>query len=179
MSINELYSSARSGDKSAEVELFKKLTDRFLVYAHHKVWNQADAEDLAQAALTIVATEYREVHIETSFAAWAHKIMENRLLGYIQKQRREKGRKTSGDPDENLSESWTPNPVLRMKLLGCLKKVGSVNRRYARILNLHRIGFNRSEVCEKLDLTIQQSYVLMSRARAMLKQCLDTGDIGG
>jgi RNA polymerase sigma factor (sigma-70 family) len=176
--VNELYELAISGDKKAEEELFAALTDRFRLFAHLKVWNRDEEEDLVQAALAVVAAEYRKIDIETSFAAWAHKVMQNRLLGYIQKQRREKGRTTSGDTGEYQRASWMPNPDLRMRLLECLRKVGNANRRYARILNLHRIGFSRTEVCEKLSLTRQQSYLLMSRARAMLKKCLHGGDIG-
>jgi RNA polymerase sigma factor (sigma-70 family) len=175
--INKLYQEAVEGDVDAESQLFAALTDGFRIFAHHKVWNQDEAEDLVQEALAIVAAEYKKINIEASFAAWAHKVMDNRILGYIQKQRREKGRAASGDFSEYLAASWTPNPSLRMKLLECLKKVGEANRRYARILNLHLIGFSRPEVCEKLGVTRAQSYVVMSRARAMLKECLDSGGI--
>lgn len=178
MSINELYSQARAGEKSAENQLFQKLTDRFRLFAHQKIWNQEEAEDLVQAALAVVAAEYRQVNVEISFAAWAHKIIENRLLGYIQKQRRQKGRTTSSDEKEYLTAAWTPNPTLRMRLLDCLKKVGRANRRYARIINLHHFGYTREEVCKRLELTREQSYVVMSRARSMLKECLETGEVG-
>jgi RNA polymerase sigma-70 factor (ECF subfamily) len=177
--INELYQLAAGGDNKAEAELFEALTDRFSLFAHLKVWNQEEAEDLVQEALAVVAAEYRAVNIETSFAAWTHKIMENRLLGYIQKRRREKGRVTPGDTDEYLTASWTPDPTLRMRLLDCLKKVCLANRRYARIINLHHLGFSRKEICERLELTLEQSYVVMSRARSKLKECLDKGDIDG
>jgi RNA polymerase sigma factor (sigma-70 family) len=177
-SVNELYELAASGDKQAEARLFAALTDRFRLFAHLRVWNRDEVDDLVQAALAVVAEEYRSVNIETSFAAWAHKVMQNRLLGYIQKQRREKGRMASGDTNNCRQASWTPDPTLRMKLLACLKKVGLANRRYARILNLHHIGFSRDEVCERLGVTRDQSYLIMSRARSMLKKCLDKGVIG-
>jgi RNA polymerase sigma-70 factor (ECF subfamily) len=176
--INELYKLAASGDKKAEAELFATLTDRFRLFAHLKVWNQEEAEDLVQEALAVVVAEYGKIKIETSFAAWAHKIMENRLLGYIQKRRREKGRKTSGETNEYLTASWTPDPTLRMRLLDCLKKVCLANRRYARIINLHHLGYSRVDICGRLEMTLDQSYVVMSRARAMLKECLDKGEIG-
>jgi DNA-directed RNA polymerase specialized sigma24 family protein len=124
-----------------------------------------------------VAEQYREVRIDTSFAAWAHKIMENRLLGYIQRRRREKGRSVSSDSEEFLPGTWVPDPTLRMKLLVCLKKLGLANRRYARIINLHHFGLSRKEVCEKMNMNPGQSYVVMSRARAMLKECLDKGNL--
>ncbi|UCC44871.1 MAG: RNA polymerase sigma factor [Candidatus Zixiibacteriota bacterium] len=175
--INRLYELAVGGDSRAEADLFAALTDRFRVFAHHKVWNSDDAEDLVQAALTVVAAEYRTIEIKTSFVAWAHTVMKYRLLGYIQKQRREKGRTTFGETAEYLTASWTPKPDLIIQLADCLKMIGKANRRYARILNMHRLGFSRKEVCEKLEMTQQQSWVVMSRARAMLRQCIEHGDI--
>jgi RNA polymerase sigma factor (sigma-70 family) len=175
--VNRLYKLALTGDVNAETDLFSALTDRFHLFARLSVWNRDDVEDLVQTALTVVAAEYRSVSIETSFAAWAHKVMQNRLLGYIQKQRRERGRMESIDSRELQSAPTTPDPMFRTRLLSCLRIVALANRRYARILNLHHIGFSREEVCEKLGVTREQSYLIMSRARSMLKKCLDKGDI--
>ncbi|UCC81060.1 MAG: RNA polymerase sigma factor [Candidatus Zixiibacteriota bacterium] len=175
--INEIYRHAAGGDSKAEKELFEVLTDRFHLFAHLRVWNREEAEDLVQEALAVVAAEYRAVNIETSFAAWAHKIMENRILGHIQKMRREQGRVIPGETNEYLSASWEPDPALRLRLLDCLKKVCLANPRYARIINLHHLGFSRQEICDKLELTLDQSYVVMSRARAKLKECLEKGNI--
>lgn len=176
--INEIYQLASGGDSEAETELFEVLTDRFRLFAHLRIWNREEAEDLVQDALAVVAAEYRKIKIESSFAAWSHKIMENRLLGYIQKRRREKGRVISGTHNEYLAASWTPDPALRLRLLDCLKKVCLANPRYARIINLHHLGYSRQEICRKLELSLDQSYVVMSRARAMLKKCVESGDIG-
>jgi len=175
--INEIYQLAAGDDSKAETELFKALIERFRLFAHLRIWNREEAEDLVQDALAVVAAEYRTVKIETSFVAWAHKIMENRILGYIQKRRREKGRVISGETNDYLTASWAPDPTLRLKLLDCLKKVCLANPRYARIINLHHLGLSKREICEKLEITLEQSYVVMSRARAMLKECLNTGDI--
>jgi len=175
MIINELYNRARAGDKSAETELFRKLTDRFLVYAHRKVWKRDEAEEIVQNALAPVASEYRQVDIVSSFAAWAHKVIENRFLAYIQTKQRQAGRNVSLDTADAHTGNWAPDPTLKMRLLNCFKQVGQASRRYARILNLHNLGFKRDEVCEKLGMTITQSYVIMSRARAMLKECLEKG----
>jgi DNA-directed RNA polymerase specialized sigma24 family protein len=65
-----------------------------------------------------------------------------------------------------------------MRLLACLKKICLANRRYARIINLHQLGYSRVDICGRLEMTLEQSYVVMSRARAMLKECLDKGEIG-
>jgi RNA polymerase sigma factor (sigma-70 family) len=175
MVINDLYEQARTGNKIAETELFKKLLDRFLVFAHQKVWNKESAEEIVQSALTTVHTEYRNVEITASFAAWCHKVIENKLLAHIQTRRRQDGRNVPLENIGPLADNWTPDPTLKIRLLGCLKKVAGTNRRYARILNLHYQGFNRNEVCEKLGMSATQSYNVLSRARAKLKDCLDNG----
>ena len=54
MTINELYNLARDGDKSAESELFRELTERFWVFAHRKVWDKEKAEEIVQNALATV-----------------------------------------------------------------------------------------------------------------------------
>jgi RNA polymerase sigma factor (sigma-70 family) len=176
MNINELYNRTNSGDKSAETELFKKLTDRFWVFAHRKVWSKDEAEEIVQNALTTVLSEYRETNFSTSFAAWAHKVIENKFLAYIQTKRRQGGRDISLESTGYVTDNWMPDPTLKMRLLNCFKQICQANQRYARILNLHHLGFKRDEVCKKLGMTITQSYVVMSRARAMLKNCLDEGD---
>jgi DNA-directed RNA polymerase specialized sigma24 family protein len=173
MTINNLYERARNGDKSAEAEMFKKLTDRFWVFAHRRVWDKTEAEELVQNALATVAAEYCQTEVLSSFSAWAHKVLENKFLAYIQARKRRQGRSVSLGSVDFISNNWIPDPTLKMRLLNCLKLVSRSNQRYARILNLHSLGFKRAEICEKLGMTIVQSYVVMSRARAMLKKCLD------
>jgi RNA polymerase sigma factor (sigma-70 family) len=176
MVINDLYEQARTGNKIAETELFKKLLDRFLVFAHQKVWNKESAEEIVQNALVTIHMEYRKIEITASFAAWCHKVIENKLLAHIQTRRRQNGRNVPLENIGPISDNWAPDPTLKMRLLGCLKKVARANRRYARILNLHYHGFNRDEVCGKLGMTMPQSYNVLSRARTRLKDCLDNGE---
>ena len=174
--INDLHSRALLGDSDAEKQLFSFLTGRFLTFAHQKVWNNEDAEEIIQNALATVAAEYKTIEIESSFAAWAHKVLEYKFLAYLQTKKRQKGRNVPIDNTEYESGGWTPEPGLKMHLLDCLNKVGRTSRRYARILNLHHLGFTREEICDRLDLTRNQSYAVMSRARAMLRDCLEKGE---
>ena len=92
MVINELFNRASGGNKSAQDELFKKLTDRFWVFAHRKVWNKEEAEEIVQNALATVMSEYRKTNLSANFAGWAHKVIENKFLAYIQTRRRQGGR---------------------------------------------------------------------------------------
>ena len=177
MSINALYDRARAGGKRAEEELFKKLHERFYQFANHRIWDEQDSEEVVQEALTAIARDYKDIEIETSFSAWAYKVLDNRILSYIGKRRREEIARQSA---ENMADGHyrTQNPGLRMKLLNCLGKINEANRRHARILVLSYQGYSADEICERLALSKSNLYVLLFRARAALERCLKNGKTG-
>lgn len=178
MNIDLLHEKTVSGDKFAEEELFAALSERFEQFAYHRIWDKEDAKDVVQSALSLIAKEYRSVVIEKSFAAWAYKVLDNRILAHIKASQRRRTR--MADAPEFLDQpdlSASPNPDLRMRLLECLKKVGRVNRRHARIIDLHYHGFTTEEICGKLRLSRNGLYILLHRARKMLERCLETGDV--
>jgi RNA polymerase sigma factor (sigma-70 family) len=178
LNIDLLYDKTIGGDRLAEEELFVALSERFEQFAYHRIWDKEDAKDVVQDALSVIAKEYRSVDIEKSFAAWAHKVLDNRILAYIKANQKRRTRIASAleSPDQpDLSASF--NPDLRIRLLDCLKKIGRVNRRHARIIDLHYHGFSTEEISGKLRLSRNGLYVLLHRARRMLERCLETGDV--
>ena len=172
LSINALHSRVLDGDTAAEEQLFERLSARFQVFAHHRIWNSVDAEDVAQEALLTIQSRYREIEIETSFTAWAHKVLDNKMLAYIEAKRRTGSRYSPLTSDESSDLATESDPLLRRRLLDCLRKLGRSNRTYARILALHYQGLSKQEICDRLSLTRNNSYVIMSRARAQLKDCI-------
>jgi RNA polymerase sigma-70 factor (ECF subfamily) len=177
VNINELHERARHGTRSAEEALFEGLTVSFRLFAQHRIGNREDAEEVVQEALVTISTKYRQVAIETSFAAWAYRILVNKILDHL------KGKKARGQAMARFSESRreqrsvTSDPTFKRRLLDCLKKVNEANRRHARILNLHYQGYSTQEICERLGITQNHFYVTLSRARSMLQACLDRGEV--
>ena len=173
MKLEDLQRAVRAGDSESESTLMRLLSERFHVLAYQKVWNKEEARDVAQEALAAVVREMRTVDIHTSFAAWAHQVFENRLMAYIKTKQTEQRRlgdrlDSGGDlPSEQAS------PGFRQRLLICLERVGRVSRRYARILNLHYQGFSTEEICQRLQISENNCYVLLFRSRSLLKNCLD------
>jgi DNA-directed RNA polymerase specialized sigma24 family protein len=47
-----------------------------------------------------------------------------------------------------------------------------VNPRYARVLNLIHLGYNTEEICRRMKLTRSNLYSIVSRARALLSDCV-------
>lgn len=178
MDINSLYLLAKNGDVDAESELFRFLSVRFRHFADHRIWNDADAEEVTQEALMTISKEYKELEIKASFEAWAYKVLDNRILKYIQSKKRQKER-MERMVKNNAGEMVAGNPDLdlKRKLIDCLRKLGDVNARYARILNLHYQGYDSDEICTRMDISISNLYTTLSRARSLLEYCLQTGKI--
>ena len=179
LDINKLYKLACEGDPHGVERLFENLSARFRLFARQRIRDGLDAEDVVQDALATILKEYRSVTVKVSFAAWAYKVLDNRILGYIQGKRRRAdrvGRVTEGDCG-SMAGYVNTQPDLKRRLLECLQKIGRANMRYARILTLHYQGYTTKEICKKLQLTRSNFYSVLSRARSMLEICLEKGDV--
>ena len=170
--INFLYQTARNGDKQAEEQLFSVLAVRFGILANHRIWNEQDAEDVVQNALAVVAREYKGTVISVSFAAWAYKVLDNRMLSYFKGTRQDVTVADNDPPDMSGTE-----PMFKIRLLDCVKKVRRAHAKYGQAVLLHYQGYTTREVCERLGVTSQNFYMILSRARVMLKRCLETGEV--
>ncbi len=128
-----------------------------------------------QDALLTITSKYRDIDFEKSFAGWAYKVLNNKILDYI------KRKQTRSRLDQQMREAepvvvHTPNPSFTAKLIDCFRKVHRVNVRHARILNLHYQGFSTTDICHKLGVKENNMYVLLMRARKALASCLGKGE---
>ena len=126
-----------------------------------------------------ISKEYKEIDIKTSFAAWAQKVLDNRLINYSRSSKR-KGKIFAGEIDPRNShdpDTFDSGSDLRQRLLRCLRKIAGSNRRYARILNFHYQGFGTDEICTRMGISTTNFYAILSRARSLLKKCLDKGGV--
>ena len=177
LSINELHQALVSGDVTAEDRLFTRLRERFCLFAHHRIGNRLESEEVVQDALAVIAQQYRSVEIKTSFSAWAYQVLENRILNFLRARQTQRRRQAPLEHAESLPGGSPADSSLRSQLLDCLAKICKINTRYARILSLQYQGYAAKEIGQKLDVTKNNVYVILSRARDMLERCLDTGSI--
>jgi RNA polymerase sigma factor (sigma-70 family) len=179
VNINELHQICLNGGQESEKQLFESLTARFRIFARQRIYNDADAEEVVQEAMVTICREYRRMEFETSFAAWAYKVLDNRILACLSARKRRADRETHIEQDRDEVGPTAPSAesALKARLLGCLRKVGGVNRRYARVLNFSYQGYRVDEICRRMDVKASTLYSLLSRARKMLETCLDKGDV--
>ena len=173
MNINELYESMRSGSPAAEDTLFQKMSEIFRLFLQQRIWNKDDVEEVLQETLMTVAKKHRGIEFESSFAAWAYRVLENKILDYYRAKGSHEVRfAVMSDSQEGLAPE-NPDPMLKKRLLDCLRKICGINIRHARILNLRYQGFTVEEICNKLGVNTNNLYILLSRARTMLRLCLE------
>ena len=174
--LNILYGAVREGDSTAEDRLFQALSERFGLFVQQRVSNAQDAEEIVQETLMAIAQQYGEIDFQKSFAAWAYRILENKLLYYYRTKKSQADRFVRMTDEENPDASM-PDPLIKRKLLDCLKKKDRYNARHSQVLNLHYQGYTVEEISGKFDTTKNNVYILLSRSRSMLKTCIETGDI--
>ena len=121
-----------------------------------------------------IAAKIDDTEFNVSFAAWAYKVLENKLL-YYYRTKKSRSDRFAGEAEVDGVAAQL-NPSLKLKLLDCLRKIHAANRRHARILNLRYQGYDTEEICSKIGITRNNVYIILSRARSMLKQCLETED---
>ncbi len=175
--INTIYQQASAGDSTAAERLFCLLGVSFQMFVRHRVMNSQDCEEIVQDALTTIAEKYRQVQIESSFAGWAYKVLNNKVLDYYKSKRVRSARTTPLEVAEPDLIGAATDPQLKTRLLDCLRKIHGANSFHARALNLHYQGYNTEEICAKLGIASNNFYVMLSRARTMLRVCLEKGDI--
>lgn len=176
--IDNLCQLAREGDRKAEEQVFSKLSARFHLFIRRRIADTQDREEVVQDALMAVCKDYKKVTFRSSFAAWAYKVLENRLFYYYQtkKSRSARARKLAEMDPVSSSDPEDEEIDLKQRLLNCLRGICKSNQRYARILNLHYQGYGSDEICERLSLTHSNYYSILSRARSLLEYCLGKGE---
>jgi RNA polymerase sigma-70 factor (ECF subfamily) len=177
--LNSLLVALRAGDKGAEKKIYEHLFVRFRAIAKQRIRNASDAEDLAQEACLTVLDKCRGESFSGSFGAWAYGVLRNKIGNYYQSMRRQRetfdGGLASGD--DNRHSAPAADPDLLRCLLDCLRKILAAQPRYGRALNLIYQGYSTDAASERLGVSTGNLYVILSRGRALLRKCLETGEV--
>jgi RNA polymerase sigma factor (sigma-70 family) len=177
--VNHLVELARNGDDGAEKQFIKILSVRFVAIAKRRIGSRDDAEDIAQEACVTVLAKYKVDLSIANFEAWAYGVLRMKIGNHLQKKTTRQEQPlpetelcdTSGEPAQHH------DPELGLRLNDCVRKLIVVFPRYARVLNLIYQGYKSDEICRRLKISPNNMYVILSRGRSLLKQCLEKGDI--
>jgi RNA polymerase sigma factor (sigma-70 family) len=173
LNLDQLLTAARSGDKTAEKDLFSKLYVRFRAIAYRILRDSHATEDVVQEAVMDVLRTYKELEVKESFAAWARTVVRNRALKYLESKKRQTDLLRNLSQKAVISSSSSSDPDLNRRLIECLKKLNEDDNRYSKIINMKHQGYRFDEISDKMAIKANHAYVILHRARKALKDCLD------
>lgn len=167
------------------------LRKRLIQHARMVVHETALAEDLAQETLVSVLESPESHRGEASITTWATAILKNKIADWYRSphQRRRvynASDENEADPTEGLFNEQgsylEPVPVwqqpdgreaqrqIMSTLEGCLRHLPPQTGRV--FMMREWLGFETSEICEKLGLNAENCRMIMHRARTGLRQCM-------
>jgi RNA polymerase sigma-70 factor (ECF subfamily) len=177
----------------ASGEHWVRLRQRLMRHARMMVFEPALAEDLVQESL-IAVLEKPEAHRgEASLMTWAVAILKHKIADWYRSphQRRRSwvepdDDEADADPTEGLYDeqgsykeavpSWqqpekqeTQRQMMSV-MEACLKRLPAQTGRVFMMREL--LGFETSEICERLGLSAENCRMILHRARMGLRQCM-------
>ncbi len=175
--LQSLLTRAKEGDKTAETGIFEYLRVRFVLLAKRRIGSEY-CEDIAQEACITVLEKLKTDAPSEMFEAWAYRILRNKIGNFMQSNSLRQKTMIHSEHMDYLERPSVeePDPILRRRLMDCLKKLVKSYPRYARVLNFTHQGYDTDEICRRMELKSNHLYVMLNRGRRMLGDCLSGGD---
>lgn len=174
--INYLYDKTLNKDSKAINELFDYLCVSFRLFLQSRNLDRHDIEEIIQSVMLTISSKFDSLTSAQNFSGWAYGVLRNKLFDYYKTEYRKQKRYVGEDSVGEKVPISASDPLLLMQLKKCLTRLSKKNPRYMRILNLFYLGLTKDEICDKLKITSNYFYVILLRARTMLKECLEEGD---
>ncbi len=166
----KLIKKCTSGDRKAQLSLYKKYAQGMFKISFSIVRNSALAEDVIQEAFISVFNNLNSFKGEVTLGAWIKRIVVNKSITALKKE------KNVDFLNENHSEpiqevNWNQNEVSLIILKNCMQQL---NDQYHTILSLYYLeGYDHEEISEILNISYDNSRTILSRAKAKLKKLIE------
>ena len=144
------------------------------------VRNSHDADDLLQQTAERVVERYHQFDTSRPFLPWAMTVAKHCVIDHARRQGRAAAPLMLGEAAESVAEAFVQEEVdlaLMQRLERCLKELAprareAIGLRYTN-------GWKPKRIAERLGMTANAATVMLHRARAMLRACLEaTGESG-
>jgi RNA polymerase sigma-70 factor (ECF subfamily) len=166
--------------------------DYLYSFALYRVQDESTAQELVQEALTSALGSKDNFKGISTEKTWLTSILKHKITDFIRKKYRELNvveNSIESEPMEdqfdcngrwiNGPKEWAANPenLLEQKLfLDVVKKCfQSLPEKPSRALTLKELeGETTQEICKVLNITATNCWVILHRARALMRKCIET-----
>ncbi len=176
-------------DPETWMDLYGDILYRFALL---RVKDSSAAEDIVQETFLAALGAYKNFEGHSTLRTWLIAILKNKSVDHIRKKVKEQGSDKmeylANVVDENFDRQgewplrcckWYDTPMklyahkeLMDTLCKCLSKLPS---RLSEVFIMREIdGHNTKEICEALNITSTNCWVMLHRARRRLRACIET-----
>lgn len=162
----ELLKQCQRGNRQAQMTLYKKYAHAMYQVSRNILKDEMRAEEAMQDAFLAAFKKLDEFQGEVTFGAWLKKIVVNKSLDYLKKDKMYINTESS----ENLSLLEESEEIdLSEKIEAVKKAMNDLPENYRIILSLYYLeGYDYEEISEILDLSYSNSRVMLNRAKNKL-----------
>jgi RNA polymerase sigma-70 factor (TIGR02943 family) len=160
-------------------------------FAFLRVNSREIAEDLVQEALLAGVKAFENFEGRSQVRTWLIGILKNKIIDHMRRHARKEGNEIMEEDTETLDRhfnrfgiwnrilpNWADDPETLQNrsefmraLEGCLRKLPERSRQAFMLKNFENV--DSEEVCNILNLTTSNLWVLLHRARLSLRECIE------
>lgn len=172
----ELLQRCKNGEQSAQFEIYKSYYKAMYNTALRILNNSFETEDMMQESFLIAFTKLSTFKGEVTFGAWLKRIVINKCLTQLKKNKRFEEVKLEIKREEQIGvdSSHENNGIgTDTKPKTILNAMSNLKDNYRIALNLHLIeGYDYEEISEIMDISYENSRTTISRAKKKLRDIL-------
>ena len=172
----ELLKEIRAGSDSHFSELYNRYFQRIYAFAHSRVHNHADAEEIAQETFTAVFRSFEAYRGQSSLLSWIYGIAKNTVYNHLRSSKAQEQRIERADeaqmlgPRQSLA-SGTPEEQMQMRryaeeISECLGKLVPWQAQVFEMRHLENLSIQ--EICERTDRTSHAVRSSLYRVKRLL-----------
>ena len=180
------------GSRAIDPELWvDQYGDYLFAFTLSRLVDRTTAQDVVQETFVSALHTMKNFKGHSSERTWLTSILKHKILDHFRKKQREKSPHDLGVQQDNVQQffdekghwkegpsKWDTNPkkLLEQKeflriLHTCLEELSS---RVAKTFVLREIeGLNTDEICKVLNISATNYWVILHRARMLLRRCLE------
>lgn len=162
----QLLKQCQKGDSRAQMALYQKYAKAMYQVSRNIINEEMKAEEAMQDAFLSAFEKFDEFKGEVTFGAWLKKIVINKSLDYLKKDKMYQKAESADDLHLiNEEEEFD----LSEKIEAVKKAMNELPENYRVILSLYYLeGYDHEEISEIMEMSYSNSRVMLNRAKNKL-----------
>lgn len=170
MDLEKLINDCKKNDRKAQEQLYKEYSSKLFSVCLKYSRNYTESQDNLQEVFLLIYKKINQFEFKGSFEGWLKRITVNYVL---QQYRTETKLHLVTEVADEIEEVEIETETVSLEFL--LKIIQELPDRYRMVFNLNVIdGFSHQEIAEMLDITTGTSKSNLHRAKAILKDKIET-----